>query len=355
MAAVQQQLFDDLQVDHIGWYVGDLDAQTDWFAKGLGLDVYGVSESGRNGPAERAAAVGRAGIRLRLTQPLSADHPGSALLEKHGDTPADVALAVTDASGAFAEAVRRGARPIAPPARHGGLVTATIAGFDDLSHTFVERAAMVPADTLPGTPDQGTGLERIDHLAVATEPGRIDEAVAFYRDVLGFELTFVERIEVGSQAMVTKVVQSRSRGVTFTLVEPQPAPVPSHLDEFLKDHGGGGVQHIALHTSDIIRSVAAIRANGVEFLRAPGSYYDLLTQRLTPHRHGIEELRSDDILADEDHDGQLYQIFTRSVHPRETVFFELIERAGARTFGTGNIKALYTAVELEHEHEREPH
>jgi len=362
VTATDEHVFDDLRIDHVGFYVQDAQAQAGWLSRGLGLEVYSTSAPRPGGPPERAVAVGRAGIRFLLTQPLSEEHPGSALLERHGDTPADIALTVPDAAAAFAEAVRRGARPVTPPARHGALMTATIAGFDDLSHTFVQRAAGSPALALPGQQPvpqarwtgEGTLLERVDHFAVATEPGRIDDAVAFYRDVLDFELIFVERIEVGTQTMITKVVQSRSRDVTFTLVEPAPAPVSSHLEQFLKSHGSGGVQHIAFHTSDIIRSVETISGNGVEFLAAPGSYYDLLARRLTPKRHGTGELRRCDILVDQDHDGQLYQIFTRSVHPRDTLFFEVIERAGARSFGSGNIKALYSAVEREHERDRDP-
>lgn len=352
MTAAEEQLFEDLQIDHVRWYVEDLDAHADWLSRGLGLEDCGAVAPRRDGPPERAARVGRAGIRFLLVQPLSDEHPGRTYLERHGDTLADVALAVADAPAAFAAAVRRGARPIAPPARHDGLVTATIAGVGDLSHTFVQRESREPAGDGPD-PRTGTGLERIDHFAMITEPGRIDEAVAFYQDVLGFELIFVERLAVGSQSLITKVVQSRSRGVTFTLVEPEPSADFSHLEQFLADHGGSGVQHVAFRTSDIIRSVHAIRGNGVAFLDAPGAYYDLLAQRLTPKRHEPGELRRAEILIDEDHDGQLYQIFTRSVHPRGTVFFEVIERAGARSFGTGNIKALYSAVELEHEHEHE--
>lgn len=352
MTAAEEQLFDDLQIDHVRWYVEDLDAHADWLSRGLGLEDYSAVEPRRDSPPERAAVVGRAEIRFLLTQPLSDDHPGRAYLDRHGDTLADVALAVADVAAAFAAAVRRGAVPVAPPApRHGGVLTATIAAVGGLTHTFVQRESRDPADRRPDR--AGTGLERIDHFAIVTEPGRIDEAVAFYQDVLDFELIFVERLAVGSQSLITKVVQSRSRGVTFTLVEPEPAADFSHLEQFLEDHGGSGVQHVAFRTSDIIRSVDAIRGNGVAFLDAPGTYYDLLAQRLTPKRHEPGELRRREILIDEDHDGQLYQIFTRSVHPRGTVFFEVIERAGARSFGTGNIKALYSAVELEHEHEHE--
>lgn len=357
-----KNVFEDLQVDHVGFYVNDADAVAGWFSRGLGLEVLSSSARRLDDQSELAIAVGRAQIRFLLTQPLREDHPGSAHLERHGDTPADIALTVADASAAFAEAVRRGARPLTPPARHGSLVTATIAGVDDLSHTFVQRDAGAPALALPGQQSvpqvrrtgEGTGLERIDHFAVAIESGCIDDTVAFYRDVLDFELIFSELIEVGTQTMMTKVVQSRSRGVTFTLVEPEPAPDPSHLDQFLKNHGGGGVQHIAFHTADIIRSVDVVSGNGVEFLSAPGSYYDMLAQRLTPKRHETDELRRRNVLVDEDHDGQLYQIFTRSVHPRGTLFYEVIERAGSHSFGSGNIKALYSAVEGQHESDPDP-
>ncbi|MET8541635.1 4-hydroxyphenylpyruvate dioxygenase [Kitasatospora sp. NPDC004799] len=343
-----QQTFGGMLVDHITCYVADLAVTTEWLVRGYGLEVY--ARSAPQAPDLRSVALGRNGIRVLLSQPLQGDHPGAAYVEKHGDGVADIALRVPDARAAFATAVRRGARPVAGPVEHGELVTATVMGVGDIAHTFVERPArsdgrplpgLAPAATDPAAPD--LGLREVDHFAVCVEPGQIDATVAFYREVLDFDLIFTERIEVNGQVMITKVVQNGA--VTFTLIEPDQSQVSGHLDEFLKDHGGPGVQHIAFTTDDIVRSVDAIAARGVEFLSTPQAYYRLLPDRLTPLRHSVAELERLNLLIDQDHDGQLFQIFARSVHPRNTLFLEVIERMGARSFGSGNIKALYQAIE----------
>ncbi|WP_030057282.1 4-hydroxyphenylpyruvate dioxygenase [Streptomyces novaecaesareae] len=343
-----QATFGGLILDHITCYVADLTVATDWLVGGYGFEVYAASPP--QSRELRSVALGRNGIRVLLSQPLVGDHPGAAYVEKHGDGVADIALRVPDAGAAFATAVRRGARPVSAPAVHGELVTATIMGVGDIAHTFVERPAGGDARLLPGLSPTATGptgpdcgLLEVDHFAICVEPGQIDPAITFYREVLDFEPTFTERIEVDGQVMITKVVQSGA--VTLTLIAPDQSKGSGHLDSFLKDHGGAGVQHIAFTTDDIVRSVGGISARGVEFLGTPQTYYRLLPGRLTPLRHAVPELERLNILIDQDHDGQLFQIFTRSVHPRNTLFLEIIERMGARTFGSGNIKALYEAVE----------
>jgi 4-hydroxymandelate synthase len=179
--------------------------------------------------------------------------------------------------------------------------------------------------------------------------------VEFYERVLDFTMTFGERIVVGSQAIEAKAVQSGSGAVTLTLIEPDVSQDPGQIDEFLKNHGGAGVQHIAFTTDDIVRTVGSIASRGVEFLTAPDTYYTLLEERLEVVGHTTEDLRSLDLLVDEDHEGMLFQIFARSVHPRNTLFLEVIERLGANTFGGGNIKALYEAVELQRSNEEVAH
>jgi 4-hydroxymandelate synthase len=156
-----------------------------------------------------------------------------------------------------------------------------------------------------------------------------------------------DRRLVGDQAMNSKVVQSRSREVTLTLIEPDTSRTPGQIDRFLKNHGGPGVQHVAFRSLNIVRSVRTMRSNGAEFLKTPSAYYRLLADRLELSRYTAADLGELGILADEDHAGQLFQIFTRSTHPRGTVFVEVIERLGATTFGSGNIRALYEAVEAE--------
>ncbi|MGK4580269.1 4-hydroxyphenylpyruvate dioxygenase [Kitasatospora sp. HPMI-4] len=350
--------FDGLGVDHVGFAVTDLARSTELFADRYGLGVYARSLDASAGGA-RTVAVGLHDIRLVLTEGGAADHPASAYTGSHGDGVSDIALSTPDAVAAFTEATRRGARPVSGPAERNGVITASIAAFGDVVHTFVQRPAAVDARVLPGltavaqapaaggaaSPD--AGLRAIDHFAVCLEAGQLTPAVEFYRSVLDFETVFTERIVVGGQAMDSKVVQSRSGAVTLTLIEPDLSREPGQIDEFIKNHGGAGVQHIAFATDDIVREVRGLGARGVGFLHTPGTYYDLVPERLELRRHSVARLRELGILVDQDQDGQLLQIFTRSVHPRGTLFFEVIERLGACTFGSGNIKALYSAVELE--------
>ncbi|MGW6532160.1 4-hydroxyphenylpyruvate dioxygenase [Streptomyces venezuelae] len=356
----------DLRIDHVGFAVGDLAEATEFFERHYGLGVYARSEQhGVDDGTVRTNAVGRAGIRLLLTDARGADHAAAAYVGRHGDGVSDIALSTADAAAAYAEAVRRGARPVAEPQERDGVVTATIGAFADVTHTFVQRAEGSDDLALPGLapvaagqeqdgPDApAIGLHTIDHFAVCLEAGQLDPTVAYYESVLDFEMVFTERIIVGGQAMDSKVVQSRSGAVTLTLIEPDTSREPGQIDKFIKEHGGGGVQHIAFATDDIVRDVSRLGENGLAFLTTPGAYYEQVPDRLDLLRYSVEALRELNILVDEDQDGQLLQIFTKSVHPRGTLFFEVIERLGARTFGSGNIKALYSAVELEMERARQ--
>lgn len=332
---------EDMTIDHVEFYVESIENNIEWLVNGYGCSVRSTSAAG---PGDvRSVVVGQGDIDLVLTEPVEPDHPVAAYVRRHGDGIANIGLRVPDAAEAFAWAVRRGARPVAPPLERNGVVTASIIGFGDVAHTFVQRpAGSVPFDE---PVHAGTGLLKVDHFAVVVEPGQIDDTVEFYRQVLDFELTLAERIATGDQAMFIKVVQSRSRAVTLTLIESDASTEPSHVDAFLKDHGGAGVQHMALSCADIRSSVRQIMDNGIELLSSPDAYYALLAERMQPARHSVASLRELNILFDEDHDGQLYQIFAKSVHPRNTIFLELIERAGATTFGSSNIKSLYEAVE----------
>ena len=342
--------FDGMTVDHIEFYVTDLPGRVDTFTTGFGLSVYAASAEGTG---THSVALGGGDIRLLLTRAIEDDHPAAAFTQKHGEGVADIALRVPDAAAAYAEAVARGARPVAEPDSCDGIVRASITGFSDVRHTFVQRPAGLDERTLPGlrpTAPAGpaaTGLESVDHFAVCLEAGQIAPAVDYYRTVLGFAEIFTERVVVGAQAMNSRVVQSASGAVTLTLLEPDVSCEPGQIDGFLKKHDGAGVQHVAFATGDIVGSVGAMAAAGVEFLSTPDAYYGLLSGLLDRSRHTVDELRGLGVLVDEDHDGQLFQIFTRSTHPRGTVFMEVIERQGARTFGSGNIKALYEAVELQ--------
>jgi 4-hydroxymandelate synthase len=330
--------FNNLSIDHVRFYVDDLSAATDWLVDGYGLRI---QDAGAH-----CTVLCQGDIRLVLEQPSADDHRGTAFLEKHGEGVTDIALRVADVAAAHSEAIRRGARSVSPPAAAHGRSAAAVVAFGDVTHTFVQPPEN-PRAASAATGGRDTGLREIDHVAVCLEADELEPTVDFYKRVLGFEKVFEEHIKVGQQAMDSAVVQSPSRRVTLTLLAPDHSRVPGQIDEFLKNNAGAGVQHLALSTDDIVATVGSIADAGVEFLRSPASYYKMLDDRLELTRHTTAELQKLSILADEDHDGQLYQIFAGSVSARRTFFWEVIERLGARTFGSNNIKALYEAVEAE--------
>lgn len=353
MTTSRKQVFENMTVDYVEFYVGDIDEHLGWLVDGYGFAVRAATGAGAGQSRVRSVCVGQGGIDLLITEPVEGDHPAAAYVARHDSGVANIGLRVPDAALAYTEAVRGGARPVAPPAERDGIVTATIIGFGDVTHTFVQRPDTSAAHdshgltAVPGVGGAGTGLSQVDHFAVCVEPGTLRETVEYYQRALDFDLTLSEKIETGAQAMFIDVVQNKSRAVTLTLIEADVSKEAGHLDDFMKDHGGPGVQHMAFSTDDILTSVRGIGERGVELLSTPDAYYDALVNRVLPDRHTVEELRALDILLDEDHDGQLYQIFAKSVHPRNTIFLEIIERAGARTFGSSNIKSLYEAVETQ--------
>ncbi|MGW2050535.1 4-hydroxyphenylpyruvate dioxygenase [Streptomyces sp. NPDC001858] len=356
------KVMDDFELDYVEMYVRDLDAQiAHW------RDRYGFVEAAVGGSPEqgfRAAVLSQGAMRLVLTEATAEGHPASDFVLAHGEGIANIALRTADVRTAFGQAVENGAQALAEPVEHPGddvELSATVSGFGDVVHTLVQRRSSTGAGLPPGfrtlpagsathsdqRADDGLRLLEIDHFAVCVNVGDLEPMVELYEKAFGFREIFEERIVVGSQAMLSKVVQSRSGEVTFTVLQPDPTADPGQIDEFLKNHVGSGVQHVAFAGDDVVRSVRALSARGVEFLTTPAAYYGLLKQRISLTRHPLESLQQLNILVDEDHGGQMFQLFTRSTHPRRTLFFEVIERCGAETFGSSNIKALYEAVELE--------
>ncbi|WIM94436.1 4-hydroxyphenylpyruvate dioxygenase [Actinoplanes oblitus] len=342
-------------IDHLEIFTENAEETAATLCTGFGFTVQGRSgpETGRTDCL--SLLLRQHDITLLVTTPLAAGHRAHEYLARHGEGIAVVGFAVDDAAAAFTEAVERGALPLEPPNTNGGeadaVTFASVDGFGDVEHRFTSRrqpSGLFAPGLFAERPQPATGLLRdVDHLAVCLPAGQLDGAIRRYRDVFDLEQTFEEQIIVGSQAMRSKVVQSASRGVTFTIIEPDLTRDPGQIDAFIEAHDGAGVQHVAFRTEDIVAGVRACGAGGVPFLSTPGEYYQALPGRLGSVGVPVEQLREFSILADRDYAGVMLQIFTASVHPRRTLFYELIERRGARTFGSNNIKALYEAVERE--------
>ncbi|WP_370103060.1 4-hydroxyphenylpyruvate dioxygenase [Streptacidiphilus sp. MAP12-20] len=338
-------------------------------AEAAALDLvhrYGFRIAGRtpaHTPDRLSVALLQNGITLVLTQALTPHHPAHASQRAHGDAVMVIAVRCHDARTVFDNAVAGGAKPLEWPTQdpRTGCVTAQIQAFGDVRHALLSwPAGSTTQDHLPpgihplshhdrpATTASGAGLRAIDHFAVCLPAGSMTSTVDFYVRALGFRRIFEEQIVVGGQAMLSQVVQNPGGDVTLTLIEPDPSHAPGQIDTYLRDHGGAGVQHIAFSCENVVNTTRTLRAAGVTFLSSPDSYYAQLPQRLTLGTYDTEQLRELGLLADSDHAGQLFQVFTRSTHPRRTFFLELIERQGATTFGSGNIKALYQAVEQDH-------
>jgi 4-hydroxymandelate synthase len=342
-------------IDHLEYYVDDVEATADGLTGGYGFAVVGCGGPDTGLTGARSVLLRRGSVSLLVTTALTSGHRAAEYVRRHGDGVAVVGFAVDDAKSAFVEAVERGAEPVAPPSVHGEpgsrVTFASVQGFGDVEHRFTSRErlggpfapGLVRENAVAAEPDPL--LQTIDHVAVCLPAGGLDPAVRRYREVFDMEQTFEEKIVVGRQAMLSKVVQSPSGGVTFTIIEPDTTRAPGQIDRFIRDHDGPGVQHVAFLTGDIATAVRDCGGRGVRFLNTPGTYYDALPERLGDVGVPVATLRELDILADRDYGGVMMQIFTESRHPRGTLFYELIERRGAHTFGSNNIKALYEAVE----------
>lgn len=345
-----------LGVDHVEFSVADARQSASYLARVLGFRVLG-----RGGPETGtrdalSVLLGQGEARILLTSGLNAAHPASGYVARHGDGVSTVAFRTDDAAGAFADAVAAGASPIAPPAEFedgsGSMTVASVSGFGDVEHRLVERRGGW-ADGLPGLPvEPGRApvpglVHGIDHTAACVPGGTLEATALFYEKAFGFRLIFEEYIEVGAQAMFSKVVQSPSGAATFTFLEPDLSHRAGQIDDFLAWHDGPGVQHLALATADIAATVGTLAGRGVEFAPTPPSYYTMLDERLGAADVPVDRLAPLGILVDRDHWGRMYQIFATSTHIRRTFFWELIERHGSRTFGTSNIPALYAAKERE--------
>ncbi len=372
-ATTTKDVFPVKGVDYLRFLVGNAKQAAHFYSTAFGMTcvAYRGPEQGHRDHAEYVLVSGSA--RFVITGTVHAGAPLADHVTKHSDGIYDIALNVPDVDAAYRHALSAGARGVTEPHdltdEHGTVRIAAIAAYGDTIHSLVDRSKY-DGPFLPGfvsrapivdrQPAIAAGLQpkryfqAVDHVVGNVELGKMDEWVDFYRRVMGFTnmAEFIgDDIATDYSALMSKVVADGTRKVKFPLNEPAISQRKSQIDEYLEFYGGPGAQHVAVATNDILASVDAMRAAGVEFLDTPDSYYDdpSLRARIGEVRAPIEELKKRKILVDRDEDGYLLQIFTKPVQDRPTVFFELIERHGSLGFGKGNFKALFEAIEREQE------
>ncbi len=345
--------------DYVEFYVGNAKQAAHYYrtAFGFSLAAYSGPETGNR---ERVSYVLQQGkVRLVLTAALGPESPIAAHVREHGDGVHDIALWVDDAASAYQETTRRGARGVMEPSvlsdEQGEVRRASIAAYGETIHSFVERknyqgvflpgyAARADADEIA----RPAGLLHVDHMVGNVGWGEMNTWVEFYEKVMGFQLyQHFDDKDISTEycALMSKVVANGNGRIKFPINEPAQGQKKSQIEEYIEFYRGPGVQHIACATGDIIETVSRLRAQGVEFLRVPASYYRELSARVGTIDEPLELLEELGILVDRDDEGYMLQIFSKPVQDRPTLFFEIIERKGSKSFGKGNFKALFEAIE----------
>jgi 4-hydroxyphenylpyruvate dioxygenase len=354
----QDDSFPILGIDYVQFYVGNAKQSAHYYrAFGFTPVAYMGLETGSR---ERVSyCVQQGDIRFVFTGALQPESPIAEHVRVHGDGVHDVALRVPDAEEAFRVAVDRGATAVSEPEvfedERGKIVKAAIATYGETIHSLVSRqdysGVFFPGfRPVEGGVAQSFGLEYIDHVVGNVELGKMNEWVSFYERIMGFtELKHFtdEAISTEYSALMSKVMWDGEGKIKLPINEPAEGKKKSQIDEYLEYYRTPGVQHIAMTSSDIVSSVEGMKAAGIQFLTIPPNYYEDAKQRVPEIVDQVEALQRNGILVDKDEDGYLLQIFTKTVQDRPTVFFEIIERHGAKGFGEGNFKALFEAIERE--------
>ena len=356
-----------LGTDYVEFYVGNAKQAAHFYKTAFGFQSHAYAGL-ETGVRDRASYVLKQDkIRLVLTTALKSDSPIGEHVKKHGDGVKIVALWVEDARSAYEETMKRGAKSYMEPTvetdENGEVVRAGIYTYGETVHMFVERKNYT-GDFLPGYKKwesdynpAPTGLKYIDHMVGNVGWNEMNTWVKWYEDVMGFVnfLSFDDKqITTEYSALMSKVMSNGNGRIKFPINEPAEGKKKSQIEEYLDFYEGSGVQHIAVATDDILTTVADLRSRGIEFLSTPPqAYYDAVPFRLEAHNHklqeDIEKLMSLGIMIDADEEGYLLQIFTKPIEDRPTLFFEIIQRMGARGFGAGNFKALFESIEREQE------
>lgn len=354
-----------LGTDYVEFYVGNAKQSAHYYKTAFGFQSHAYKGLETGSRDEVSYVLKQDKIRLVLTTPLNSNSPINDHLRKHGDGVKVVALWVEDARSAWEETTKRGAKSFMEPTlekdENGEVVRAGIYTYGETVHMFVERKNY-NGTFLPGYKawnsdynPEPVGLKFIDHMVGNVGWGEMNQWVSWYEQVMGFEnfLSFDDtQIHTEYSALMSKVMSNGNGRIKFPINEPAEGKKKSQIEEYLDFYEGPGVQHIAVATDDIIKTVAALKARGVEFLPPPPqAYYDEIPARLGEHmkimKEDIKELQKLSILVDADEEGYLLQIFTKPVEDRPTLFYEIIQRMGAKGFGAGNFKALFESIERE--------
>lgn len=353
---MMQDNFPIRRVDHIRHYVGNARQSAYYYQNVFGFNITGYHGLETGLRHEVDWLLEQNDVRLLFSAPIRPGHEMSEKIALHGDFVRDIAFEVDDVDAAYHEAVRRGATSAVEPYwledKDGRVRIASIHTYGDTLHTFINRdefkGHFLPHFQKLNQPGDGIGIQEIDHCVGNVELGKMNHWVKWYEDVLGFKnlISFDDKdISTEYTALMSKVMANGK--VKFPINEPADGKKKSQIDEYLEFFGGAGVQHVALRTEDIVYTVSRLRARGMEFLRVPKTYYDDLTNRVGEIDEDIEVLAELGILVDRDDEGYLLQIFTKPITDRPTLFYEIIHRKGATSFGKGNFKALFEAIERE--------
>lgn len=348
--------------DHIEFYVGNAKQSAYYYQSAWGYELIAYAGP-ETGVRDRASYVLKQGkIVLVLTSSILPDSEIAQHHAKHGDGVKVLALWVDDARKSYEATTSRGAKGEMEPQvftdEHGEVVISAIQTYGETIHKFVERRnykgtfmpGFMPKKSLMTI--KPVGLKHVDHCVGNVELGRMNDWVRFYEDVMGFKLllTFDDKdISTEYTALMSKVVSNGNGYVKFPINEPAEGKKKSQIEEYIEFYKGAGCQHIAVATDDIITTVGELRARGIEFLYVPDTYYDEVWNRVGHINEDMEAIKRLNILVDRDEEGYLLQLFTKPVQDRPTVFYEIIQRCGAKSFGKGNFKALFESIEREQE------
>jgi 4-hydroxyphenylpyruvate dioxygenase len=346
------------RIHHVEFWVGNAKQASFFYRKAFGFSqvAYSGLETGNRQFASYVLGQGR--VRFVISTPFDPGHAASEHIRKHGDGVRDIALLVEDADFAFHEAVRRGAEGVVEPYdmrdERGVVRRAAIRTYGDTIHSFLSYP-QYDGPFLPGFAEaevegEPVGLVAVDHMVGNVELGAMHRWCEWYSKVMGFTryITFDDKdISTEYSALMSIVMSDESHVVKFPINEPAEGKKKSQIQEYLEAYYGPGVQHVALLCKDVIETVGKLRANGVEFLTVPDSYYDELPSRVGEIEESMAQLKELGILVDRDDEGYLLQIFTKPLQDRPTVFFEIIQRKGSRGFGKGNFRALFESIERE--------